>query len=85
MYEDSKYKKIDTRSLEYIEAEIACFDEDEDVILPNSIFGEIVYIFYILRYMYKNKDKRAKQWFLLKRQIRMFKLWRKRNYGKDYM
>lgn len=82
MAEDSIFEDVDTRSREYIKAEIACFDEDEDIILPNSIFGEIVYIFYILRDMYQNRKTASKQWFLLKRQIRMFRLWRKRNYGK---
>lgn len=81
MAEDSMFKDVDTKSREYIEAEIACFDEDEDVILPNSIYGEIVYIFYILWDMYQNRKTAPKQWFLLKRQIRMFRLWRKNNYG----
>lgn len=82
MAEDSVFEDVDTRSREYIEAEIACFNEDEDIILPNSIFGEIVYIFYILRDMYQNRKTASKQWFLLKHQIRMFRLGRKRNYGK---
>ena len=82
MDEDFEFEEVDTSSREYIEAEIACFDEDEDIILPNSILGEIIYILFILDYMLRNKDKREKQWILLKRQIGVFKLWRKNNYGK---
>jgi len=82
MNDDTEYKEIDTRSREYIEAEIACFNEDEDVILPNSLLGELIYIFYIIRDIYTTKTNTEKKWFLLKRQIRMFRLWRKNNYGR---
>ena len=82
MIEDYEFVEFDTKSREHIQAEIENFDEDEDIILPDSIFGEIVYIFYILRDIFKNRKTASRQWFLLKRQVRMFKLWRKNNYGR---
>lgn len=50
------------------------FDEDDDVILPDTYWGELVYIFYILRYMYKAKDKKL-EFSKLLRQIRLHKRW----------
>lgn len=50
------------------------FDEDDDVILLDTYWGELVYIFYILRYMYKAKDKKL-EFSKLLRQIRLHKRW----------
>lgn len=50
------------------------FDEDDDVILPDTYWGELVYIFYILRYMYRAKDKKEEFQKLL-RQIKIHRRW----------
>ena len=54
------------------------FDEDDDVILPDTYWGELVYIFYTLRYMYRAKDKKEEFQKLL-RQIRIHMHWMKIN------
>lgn len=54
------------------------FDEEDDIILPDTYWGELVYIFYILRYMHKAKDKKAEFQKLL-RQIRIHMRWMKIN------
>ena len=79
---NEEFIEIDENSKEYRQALIDNFNEDDDVILPNSLFGELVYIFYILRDMAKNRENIKKKWKLLKRQMRLFRLWRKNNYGK---
>lgn len=54
---------------------IDSFDEENDIILPNSIFGEILYIFFIIRDIYKTNENREQKWIKLKQQIRFFFRW----------
>ena len=51
------------------------FDEEDDVILPDTHFGEIVYIYYILKDIIINKTDRKKKFQNLIRQIRIYKRW----------
>lgn len=54
------------------------FDEEDDIILPKSIFGEVYYICYIFMDILKtDKSEREHKWLLLRRQIGLWKLWRK--------
>lgn len=63
---------------------IQTFDEDEDVILPNSIISELHLIYCVLIDIYKSpKHQCPKKWMLLRRQIGCFRMWRRVNYGKD--
>ncbi len=57
--------------------DIPNFDEDDDIILPNSIFGEIYYIWCITSDMLKTRKNLDKKWMLLKRQIYFFIKWLK--------
>ena len=51
------------------------FDENDDVILPDTYWGEIVYIFFILKDIIKNPDDRKIKLENLLRQIRIHKRW----------
>lgn len=53
------------------------FDEEDDIILPQTVIGELVYICFILSDIIKTKDNRAKKWFELKRQIHFFIRWKR--------
>lgn len=53
------------------------FNEDEDIILPNSILGEIIYLKFIITDMIMHPKGFKKKYKLLKRQIRFFRLWMK--------
>lgn len=57
--------------------DIPNFDEDDDIILPNSIIGEIYYIWCITSDMLKTRKNLDKKWMLLKRQIYFFIKWLK--------
>ena len=57
--------------------DIPNFDEDDDIILPNSIIGEIYYIWCIAIDMLKTRENLGKKWLLLKRQIYFFLKWPK--------
>ncbi len=61
--------KIDKQAL------IDNFDEENDIILPNSIFGEIIYIFYILKDICNSKENKEHKLTKLKQQIRFFFRW----------
>ncbi len=50
-----------------------CFDEDEDIILPNSIWGEFVYIIFVLFDIMRFSQGRGEKFVKLKRQISFFK------------
>ncbi len=54
-----------------------CFDEDEDIILPNSIWGEFVYIIFVLFDIMRFSQGRGEKFVKLKRQISFFKRWMK--------
>lgn len=53
------------------QAAIDCF-EDEDIIIPDSLYGEFLYIYYVLWDIYKFKESRKKKLLELKRQIKFF-------------
>ena len=53
------------------------YDADDDVILPDTIFGELYYIYCILSDIITNNCNRKLEWFRLKRQIRIYIQWRK--------
>ena len=60
---------------EYI---LKTFDEDDDIILPNSWFGEFYYMFVIIMDIFRSpKNEQPKKWMLLRRQIGFFRLWLK--------
>lgn len=52
-------------------------DEHDDIILPNSIFGEIIYIYYIVKDISSSKKNRKQKWNGLKRQVYFFWRWMK--------
>lgn len=68
-------RMLDSRDPEYHKAMMEMFDEEEDVILPLTLFGELVYIFYIVRDMIEDKTDLDKKKRLLYRQICMFWKW----------
>ena len=51
------------------------FDENDDVILPDTYWGELVYIFYILKDIIKNPNDRNLKLKTLFRQIKIHKRW----------
>lgn len=57
--------------------EITNFDEDEDIILPNSIWGELVYVGFIIYYGIRQKKDMSCELRKLKRQIWFFFRWMK--------
>ena len=48
------------------------FDEKEDIIIPDTVWGEIIYIKYILTDIIKNPQNIKRKIFELKRQILFF-------------
>ncbi len=48
------------------------FDEKEDIIIPDTVWGEIIYIKYILVDIIKNPQNIKRKIFELKRQILFF-------------
>lgn len=53
------------------------FDENEDIILPDTVWGEVVYIYCILSDMLKRPEKSGSNLTALLRQIRFFIRWKK--------
>lgn len=53
------------------------YDPEDDVILPDYIWGEFCYICCILEDIIFNRCDRKQEWFKLKRQIRIFIRWQK--------
>ncbi|MBO6087078.1 hypothetical protein J6P92_01875 [bacterium] len=51
------------------------FDENDDVILPDTYWSELVYIFYILRDIIENPDDRKLKFQKLLSQIKIHKHW----------
>jgi hypothetical protein len=56
---------------------ITSFDEDEDIILPDNIFAEILYILYVLFDILKRKGNRNLRLFKLRQQIYFYIKWLK--------
>ncbi len=50
------------------------FDENEDCVLPDTIWGELILIFYMIKDLLKSPDKDMKM-KNLKRQIRVYISW----------
>lgn len=53
------------------------FDENEDLPLPETILGEIRFIWFMIKYIIKNPDERKKEIFNLKRQFTIYIIWLK--------
>lgn len=53
------------------------FDEKEDLPLPETIWGEIRFIWFMIRYIIKHPDEREKEIFNLKRQFTIYIVWLK--------
>jgi hypothetical protein len=51
------------------------FDEEEDIILPDNVFAEILYIFCILIDIIKHKENRQNRFFKLRQQIYFYIKW----------
>ena len=59
---------------------VKSIDREEDIVLPKTIFGEIIYIINSYNYLRKfSGEKRFKELILLDRQISMYLLSRKKN------
>lgn len=59
----------------YVEYMDENFDEYEDIIVPETFWGEIVYLYYIFKDMLvTRKDIKYKFW-LLRRQLVFFRRW----------
>lgn len=54
-----------------------CFNDEDDIILPNSILGEFVYISFVLVDIMSFSQGRGEKFVKLKRQISFFKRWMK--------
>lgn len=64
-------KQILTSNTDYV------FDENEDLPLPETILGEIRFIWFMIKYIIKNPDERKKEIFNLKRQFTIYIIWLK--------
>ncbi|MBR1619706.1 hypothetical protein IJ674_10800 [bacterium] len=53
------------------------YDSEDDIILPDTILGELYYIYCNLEDIILNRCDRKKEWFNLKRQIRIYIKWRR--------
>ena len=53
------------------------FDEEDDIYLPDNIFGEIRFICFMLWYICKHPKERNIELINLKRQIGIYKFWQK--------
>lgn len=53
------------------------YDSEDDIILPDTILGELYYIYCNLEDIILNRCDRKKEWFKLKRQIKIYIKWRK--------
>lgn len=53
------------------------FNENEDLPLPETILGEIRFIWFMIKYIIKNPDERKKEIFNLKRQFTIYIIWLK--------
>ncbi len=53
------------------------FDEEDDIVLPDTFWGELVYIKFILIDIFKTPQNRKLKFKHLQRQIGFFWLWMK--------
>lgn len=53
------------------------YNPEDDVILPDTIWGELYYIYCNLEDIILNRCNRKQEWFKLKRQIKIYIQWRK--------
>ena len=67
----SNKKQILTSNTDYV------FDENEDLPRPETILGEIRFIWFMIKYIIKNPDERKKEIFNLKRQFTIYIIWLK--------
>ena len=52
-------------------------DETEDIILPNSWWGEIIYVFFCIKDIIKQPKDRRRKFSNLIRQIKIHRRWMK--------
>ena len=52
-------------------------NETEDIILPNSWWGEIIYIFFCIKDIIKQQEDRRRKFSNLIRQIKIHQRWMK--------
>lgn len=52
------------------------YDSEDDIILLDTILGELYYIYCNLEDIILNRCDRKKEWFNLKRQIKIYIKWR---------
>lgn len=52
-----------------------CFDEEEDIILPDTVLGEVVYVMFFVVDILKDSRCRCEKFVKLKRQISFFCRW----------
>ena len=53
------------------------YNETEDIILPNSWCGEIIYIFFCIKDIINQRDHRQEKFSNLVRQIKIHRRWMK--------
>lgn len=53
------------------------FDEEDDIILPNTLFGEMKLVFFVISRMIKFPKEREKLSIELKRQVYFYARWMK--------
>lgn len=53
------------------------YDETDDIILPNSWWGEIIYIFFCIKDIIKEQKDRQRKFSHLVRQIKIHRRWMK--------
>lgn len=61
------------------ENQIINFDEEDDIYMPDSTWQELKFIFFMLNYIHKHPEERSKEWKNLKRQLGLYKFWKKMN------
>ena len=74
--EDDDFDEFEISQEELQKAYAENFDEEEDIILPDTYWGELIYIFYILKDIQKGPNRKTKFNHLI-RQIYFHKRWMK--------
>lgn len=74
-------KQISKEQKAYIEYLDENFDEEEYIIVPETFWGELVYIYFILKDMLQTRKDIPNKYRLLKRQFKFFKRWQSLKYN----
>lgn len=59
------------------EKQIIDFDEEDDIYMPDSIWQELKFIFFMLNYIRKNPEEQQKELKNLRRQLAIYLFWTK--------